>query len=196
MTSPISDDPVFFQETKHHLAACLAWLLEAAGRREDPEAVASTLAPIGLGGVADVYDGDLSVGAIRLEIGRFLEARGIASAEAYHEFLRAEGQRQRLGYYALMDLTDGSRFCLRQIADPARFVHAHPARGSPGTFRVRPSTLKTALVAFYLERLGRGRAREAGVLGQARGILLLPPFPGVPEAIDRVLARIEARSRS
>jgi hypothetical protein len=93
----------------------------------------------------DMYAGQLSTAVIFTEIREQLLQAGVHNRLDYEAFL---AQRQ---HYATLVLSDTSRWILRLAADKSSYIHLHPGRYSPHTFRVKAAALKTAL-AWWIAR--------------------------------------------
>ena len=146
------------------------------------------LHPIGQKGVTDVYHGPLSVDEIIAEVAQFLAQNNLHNGAAYSEFLQTQGSIQRMGYYYTIELSDTSQFVLRDLEDdPQYFVHIHPARYSPQTFRTKPNTLKSCIFAHYLSLCRQTSPLAIEVINEARQHLDLSPLPEVPSAIEELL---------
>ncbi len=184
---------IFFQAMKHHVASVAARVHAAlsegaAGRGGLLEAIL----PLGAAGVVDVYEGGLSPAEIVVEIAAWLETKAIADRDSFRLYLESEGAIRRIGHYLVVDLSDTSRFCLRASDEGEAFVHAHPARYSPHTFRIRPQTLKTAILAQYLARRDGRDPSDLAVLDEARSWIGLSPLGEVPEGIREAVGRLGA----
>jgi len=69
-----------------------------------------------------------------------------------------------------------------------KFVHIHPGRYSPNTFRVKANTLKTAIVAEFLALCQDQSPYDIQVVNQARIRLQLSP---VDDKISSIYQTIE-----
>jgi hypothetical protein len=88
----------------------------------------------------DVYTGSLMPSTLADEIIRWLKQSGRYERQDYTHWLHGEP-----GKFATLPVSDGSVWVLRLGDQPERYVHLHPGRYSPHTFRVRASVLKTAV---------------------------------------------------
>lgn len=93
----------------------------------------------------DMYAGQLSTEAIFNEVRAQLREAGVHNRVEYEAFLAQKHD------YATLVLSDTSRWILRLAVDKASYIHLHPGRYSPHTFRVKASALKTAL-AWWVAR--------------------------------------------
>lgn len=106
--------------------------------QSDPTGINTRLLSLG-GSQMDMYAGSLTPEAIFDEIRAQLKQAGVDTKAAYEAFLaKSDG-------YATMVLSDTSVWVLRLAEDKAHYIHLHPGRYSPHTFRVKASALKTAL---------------------------------------------------
>ncbi|TWF32510.1 hypothetical protein FHW36_11536 [Chitinophaga polysaccharea] len=132
--------PILFNPLKHHLAALQHMLLQS-----EPSEIQQKLLALG-NSQMDMYAGELDTTVIFNEVRNWLQERGIYERAAYAAFLV-----QQHGY-ATVVLTDTSRWILRMAADQQLYIHLHPGRYSPHTFRVKATALKTALAYRVAER--------------------------------------------
>lgn len=86
-----------------------------------------------------MYAGDLPTTAIFSEVRSQLALAGVHNRADYEAFLAQTND------YATLTLSDTSRWILRLAADKDNYIHLHPGRYSPHTFRVKAAALKTAL---------------------------------------------------
>ncbi|WP_209865853.1 hypothetical protein [Chitinophaga sp. OAE865] len=91
------------------------------------------------GSQMDMYTGSLTPEAIFNEIRGQLRLAGVNTRADYEALLAKNG-----GYIEVV-LSDASVWILRLAEDKAHYIHLHPGRYSPHTFRVKASALKTAL---------------------------------------------------
>jgi hypothetical protein len=81
---------------------------------------------------------------------------------------------KRGGGFRSITLSDTSEWILREGADPEAYVHIHPGRYSPHTFRVKATSLKIAVCAIYLD--GKPNSLDTAFINNIRtGILNLSP---------------------
>ena len=145
---------IFYNALKHDLPT-LAHSLRVHARSGD-FSEASLINELNLDsarGVTDLYEGPLSVEEIKAELSSMLRGEGVDSPASYAEWLAREGATQRFGAYLNRSLSDGSEWTLRRQYEghdeSAGFVHIHPARSSPHTFRVKANTFRTAAFVFF-----------------------------------------------
>ncbi|NLR62145.1 hypothetical protein HGH93_28900 [Chitinophaga polysaccharea] len=132
--------PILFNPLKHHLAALQHTLLQS-----EPSEIRQKLLALG-NSQMDMYAGELDTTTIFNEVRNWLQERRIYERTAYAAFLvRQQG-------YATVVLSDTSRWILRMAADQQLYIHLHPGRYSPHTFRVKATALKTALAYRVAER--------------------------------------------
>lgn len=184
-------NPFFFQSVKHHLGAAAGRIAGAIAAGEGGrDGLIEAILPLGASGMTDVYEGDLDVAAIEGEIATgYLEPRGLVDRASYLAHLESAGEIQRLGRYLVFGLSDGARFCLRGIDAEDGYVHIHPARHGPATFRARPNTLKTAILTHFLAGVTGRSPTDVAVVNEARQWIDLSPVAAIPASIAGVLER-------
>ncbi|PSL48119.1 hypothetical protein CLV51_102981 [Chitinophaga niastensis] len=162
--------PILFNSLKHHFTT-----LQYNLHQLNPEALHFELLTIG-GSQMDMYAGKLDITGIFREIMDQLYEAGIHTRGAYEQLLNIEGG------YAEMVLSDSSRWVLRLAANKPQYIHLHPARYSPHTFRVKAATLKTALSYHVAQqhKLLKGNLLED--INQLRSGLELSPIRTVAES--------------
>lgn len=196
-------EPILFNPQKHHLAAIVAAIV-AQSKQGEANAQMFLEGWAESEGLVDLYYGKLSVEQIEKEVFDFLQQNQLLTIEAYRQYLEKEGQIKRRGHYAYLTLSDTSIMTLRllydpsnpedgfvKVHDPRHFVHVHPARYSPNTFRVRANTLKTAIVAYFLALCRHIQPHSLELVNDARAKLQLAPIPEIPSAISEMLQYIE-----
>ena len=144
-------------------------------------------------GVIDVYVGSLRPEQMKAEIAAFLDERGITDFESYRHFLETHGQIKRRGYYSSFTLSDGTIMTLRIADDQNQYVHVHPGRYSPNTFRVKAYSLKTAILALYLARCRGLSGQDISIINEARNYLELPPVQNKAASIYATIEKLEQR---
>ncbi|MFA0963215.1 hypothetical protein AB9P05_15535 [Roseivirga sp. BDSF3-8] len=92
----------------------------------------------------DMYEGPLTEGVLREEVLACLEVQDCLAPLKYDEWI---GQGR--GYQSLT-LSDGSHWVLRRGHHWGAYIHIHPGRYSPHTFRVKSTSLKTATAFLFL----------------------------------------------
>ncbi|MBS0027411.1 hypothetical protein ACTJJ0_19375 [Chitinophaga sp. 22321] len=122
---------------KHHLSALRHRLSLLA-----PGELHTALLALG-GSQMDMYAGGLDMPTIFNEIRQQLQHAGVNNRADYEAFLATSGG------YGTVVLSDTSNWILRLAADKEQYIHLHPGRYSPHTFRVKASALKTAL-AYWI----------------------------------------------
>ena len=138
--------PVKFNCWKHHLEFIRDQVKK--GRKENLSAglIKKILLVIGESRM-DLYCGKLSPRAIAGEIIDSLYRFDAHALSSYKNWLYESGRD-----YRLLTLSDSSVWTLRTGKDKKQFVHIHPGRYSPLTFRVRALTLKSAIAAVLSAR--------------------------------------------
>ena len=91
----------------------------------------------------DLYHGPFAPREIADKVLAELRTTGRESPELYRAWVEDAG-----GYRTIDFMEDASRWVLRFGEEEGRFVHVHPARGSPFTIRVRANVLVTAVMAL------------------------------------------------
>ncbi|WP_142687618.1 hypothetical protein [Chitinophaga polysaccharea] len=108
--------------------------------QSDPAEINTRLLSLG-GSQMDMYTGSLTPEAIFDEIRGQLKLAGVNTRTDYEALLAKND-----GYTETeVVLSDASVWILRLAEDKAHYIHLHPGRYSPYTFRVKASALKTAL---------------------------------------------------
>lgn len=140
MVKPQASDlptPFQFNAWKHHLTFVQNQVVQIQHLNE-------MLAKLpGLGNsVMDVYTGKLSLAEIQAEIALYLHQHDLFPMATYINWIRPDE-------YKLIQIRDQSRWTLRVGNDPDYYVHLHPARHSPLTFRIKANLLKTAVMLAW-----------------------------------------------
>lgn len=146
----ISDPPLpfVFNALKHHLPVIREMIRRVGEEPALQEEAFALLEPIGAP-ATDIYTGTLAVEQIREEIVAQLQLQGNFGEADYSVWIMGSGKG-----YRFLGLSDGSRWLFRLGEKPGRYIHFHPAKYSPLSFRVRGSTLKTAVavrISFPIE---------------------------------------------
>ena len=136
-------DSIIYNAGKHHLKTIIQNLGLHAQRGEENAELKEKLLEAGEG-VMDIYEGTLSVEEIKKEVWEFLNKNHLCDFEAYSQYLQEEGSIKRHGYYRNLELSDHSIVTMRMGDTEDSFVHVHPGRHTPHTFRVKANTFKTA----------------------------------------------------
>jgi hypothetical protein len=164
--------PVLLNTWKHHAGAIRRQITAVVrgGERALAE-LPRALAVIGTD-LMDLYTGALSPAKIASEVIARLRGEGRIDPAPYRAWLEAGG-----GFQVLDFSNDGSRWVLRLGGEQGRYVHVHPARGSPHTRRVRANVLKTAiLVLAHAQAYARDLADVAFINEVRKQSLGLPPI--------------------
>ncbi|WP_372367849.1 hypothetical protein [Candidatus Uabimicrobium sp. HlEnr_7] len=180
---------VFFNAGKHHFPDIARRIIGYAQSSECQENFI-----IGrikdLDGVTDIYVGDLSPQQLEGEVSEFIQNKNITSLENYRNFLETEGDIKRFGYYYQYTMSDTSIFTLRLIEDE-KYIHMHPARYSPHTFRIRGNTLKTIIITTFIAIRDKESFTNLSVVNNARQKLGLPPLDEIPSKIGTMLHKLQ-----
>ncbi|MCP4137166.1 MAG: hypothetical protein GY754_39725 [bacterium] len=188
-------NPILFHAFKHHLAVILQQTAEYAmhGSVGMPELLKELKSIIGL---VDIYYGDLSANAIEQEVLEFIKSNNLADIQVYRDYLEKFGECKRQGDYMCVTLSDTSLMVLRLADNPYQFVHIHPARHSPHTFRIKSNTLKTVIVTHFLSICSKQSPYTIEILNNAREYLELPPILEIPTAIEGLLQKFEEQTQN
>ncbi len=168
MLPNLSDPPLpfIFNALKHHLPVIRLVIEQVRSDAALAEEAFGLLENVGAP-ATDIYTGALTVDQIREEIVAQLQQQGRFDLKGYSEWLAGSGRG-----YRFLDLSDGSRWLFRLGGKPGRYIHFHPAKYSPLSFRVRGSTLKSAVAVmvcfpevrhFSLEQINRVRQQRLGL---------------------------------
>jgi hypothetical protein len=174
---------------KHHARTVHARVAAAVASGEATvRALPRRLLQVGAG-LMDLYLGRLSPESIARESLEWLDALGVAGAPQYRDWLASRGG------YAAVDLSDTSRWVVREAPVLDRHVHIHPARYSPHSVRVRANLWKSAIVVLAWASLRSLDPLDVGTVNEARTELLgLSPVKSVRE--DAGLGELLERFRS
>jgi hypothetical protein len=133
--------PILFNPLKHHLRFQRGFINQKAGEPGiDIKNLIKELRHLGAS-VMDVYSGSITVSRICMEVGEFLNQKGISGKEPFCNWTGSEKSNFRI-----TSLSDGSQWTLKYYENDLRFVHIFPARNSRHTFRVKANTLKPAIL--------------------------------------------------
>ena len=178
-------NPVFFNAGKHHFPEMAQRIIRYAQSEEDQEEFLIKRIK-DLDGVTDIYIGKLSPQDIQDEVFEFVRSQNITDIGSYRHYLETQGNIKRFGYYYQYTLSDTSIYTLRLIEDES-YVHIHPARYSPNTFRIRGNTLKTIIVTTFLSVRDNKSFMDLDVINLARHKLGMSPLEKRPTKIDTML---------
>lgn len=180
---------IVFNAGKHHLQTIRGNIRNYAKQGESFATLLDKLVESG-GGLIDIYAGKLSIDEIKAEVYDFLRKNNLLTAQSYNEHLEKQGDIKRRGYYMTLNLSDASEITLRKGEDEQSFVHIHPSRHSPNTFRIRANTMKTAALAAFLGLCRDISPYTSSLLEEARKKLGLPPAGDNPSAIYNALEQL------
>ncbi len=172
---------------KHHLKTILQNLHSYAEKGEKDSVLKEKLRQAG-DGVMDIYEGELSIEDIKKEVWEFLQKNQLCNFEAYKKYLESQGSIKRHGYYTNLELSDHSIVTLRMGETEDSFVHVHPGRHTPHTFRVKANTFKTAAFAAFLGLCRKKSPYDLDLVNESRMNLELSP---VTESIDAIYFLLE-----
>ncbi len=185
---------ILFNSEKHHLGTISEKIISFKDQPTDglksmlDALVINTENDRAYNGVVDVYEGYLTANNIKREVLAFMEQNQVVDFESYKKFIESQGKIKRRGHYLNLEFSDKSIFTLRMIEDPKMFVHIHPGRYSPNTFRVKANTLKTAIVTEFLALSRQQSPYNLDLVNEARRILELSP---VDEKISSIYETVE-----
>jgi hypothetical protein len=137
---PSNDFPVTFNPYKHHMGFLKHKIKNWKGQKWP--VVEQELRCIG-NNLIDLYYGKFTVKMILEEISVFAEKNKLSDPESLEKWLSPHEYRKT-------ELSDSSIWIIRQGLDSSRYLHIHPAKHSPCTFRVRATTLKTVAAFMVL----------------------------------------------
>ncbi|HEX5169733.1 MAG TPA: hypothetical protein VFW11_11210 [Cyclobacteriaceae bacterium] len=168
---------ILFNPLKHHAGFVREFLSET-----DLQSLLSQVKIIG-NCQMDFYYGPLSMNSIYDQTLQHLNSAGIYSCNDYENFLHCHGG------YLTIELTDHSKWILRMGHKGDQFVHLHPARKSPYSFRIVANALKTALLQVFLVNREQMLPNGLKDINEMRSRFLdLAPVkkPGDLKGVDRI----------
>ena len=127
--------PITFNLQKHHFN----FLREQIDvwKKMEWKAIEPELMNIG-NNLLDFYIGFLTIEEICNECLKYFQEERIIKKEDFLKWLQPHG-------YKIIELTDKSKWIIKEGIDNERFIHIHPAKYSPNSMRVRATTLKTVV---------------------------------------------------
>jgi hypothetical protein len=135
----------------------------------------------------DLYHGPFAPREIADKVLAELRSAGRASPDGFRAWVEEAG-----GYRTIDFMEDASRWVLRFGEEEGRFVHVHPARGSPFTMRVRANVLVTAVMAVAFAGIHSGDPLGRKVVNTVRrdylGLEPLGRDAATSEGIGAVIA--------
>ena len=133
-------EPFLFNPLKHHLGYIRKFIRDY---RSEIQCLRSDLSDIG-NSQMDVYSGTLSIRDLTEEIIYYLSTCLSVDKDLYIKLIN-----EYKGYFVIA-LSDHSKWVLRIGYPPNRYIHFHPARKSPYSFRITANTLKTLIAASII----------------------------------------------
>jgi len=127
----ILGQPVRFNPFKHHRNYILGKLETAS-----PEMIITLLSPV-CNNYVDIYTGLMTPEMICNSVIATLKSKEIIGKDDFINWLGSEKG------YRLIELEDRSVWIVRKSEADDCYIHLHPARTGPLTFRIKGSTLKT-----------------------------------------------------
>jgi hypothetical protein len=164
--------PLLFKTLKHHLRY-LQWRSAgcSCGNHEALTSLASETAALGTG-LWDLYTGELTPLDVSLALLQQLEHAAVLDSRHYRQWLDAAD-----GFRIVTLPEDSSQWVLRWSDGVGRYIHVHPARGSPHSRRVRGTVLKTAALTAAHVRYSSNTPLDVTLINQLRKAYLdLPPI--------------------
>ena len=111
----------------------------------------------------DMYTGEVSPFELGTQIISILNDQGRLAEEPYRKWL----QENKSGYQTIKSIA-GSDWVFRWGEEPHYFVHIHPGRYAPQTFRIKANTLKTALALLVYRELHPGSEIDTELINLLR----------------------------
>lgn len=169
--NPEIPPPVALCCWKHHLNFVIANIDNLALMPDKIDIAVDILDSIG-GTLLDMYTGDLSPTRIAEEIVDHPQMCHQLCSDTFSDWISLHGKE-----YRCLTIGDGSRWALRVGHYPERYIHIHPGRNSPNTFRFRSANLKVAIA--YRILFGWTETNYSNsMLNRAREFAKLPPLGG------------------
>jgi len=155
-------EPFQFNTLKHHLLFIKEFISIRLYENKTPEinSLVKELKHIGTS-VMDIYTGSLTVSKIIYEAGFYLKSNNLGDESAYSEWTG-----KSFNDFRIISLSDSSQWILKYHDDRTRYVHLFPVRKSPHSFRIKASTLKSAILYYiitgkdFISREDLNKARE------------------------------------
>jgi len=172
---------------KHHAGFLRERIRQATAASADGlEPLAAELVVVGTR-LMDLYHGPFAPREVADKVLAELRAAERESPEAFRAWVEAAE-----GYRTIDFMEDASRWVLRLGEVGGRFVHVHPARGSPFTVRVRANVLVTAVMALAFAGIHGGDPLGRKVVNTVRrdylGLEPLARDAATSEGIGAVIA--------
>jgi hypothetical protein len=177
--------PVLLNTWKHHAPALRQRIRETVQAGAPAlDRLASRLVVMGTE-LMDLYTGRFTPAEIGEKVCAALAAEGRLALPAYRAWLAASG-----GYGVVTFAEDDSRWVLRLGDEADRYLHVHPARWAPATYRVRANVLKTAVLVLAHVGIHGGDPLARDVVNLVRGRYLGLAPVGRDLAGDQGLGKI------
>mgnify|MGYP000748944096 CR=1 FL=1 len=139
-----------FNIWKHHLRGALAEMNKLKEARAD--LFHKKIIPLLGNNVVDIYIGRLTEENIQNELADILQKENHYSLDDFSSWLKGTEFRK-------VTLSDNSVWVLRLGFSNEQYIHIHPGKHSPHTFRTSSNALKTAYYLYYsgnIEKLSLG----------------------------------------
>jgi hypothetical protein len=155
--------PVLFNPWKHHLKFIQSEINQAAKCGEvNLSRLRGGLLSIG-DSITDLYTGGLSPTDISSFIINDLRTSGLLERDAYAGWIN-----KAKNSYRMIGLPDSSIWTLRIGEEKNRYIHIHPGRYSPQSFRIRAGTLKSAVSTLVWTKINGSSPYETDTVNKAR----------------------------
>ena len=162
-------DYILFNELKHHLHAAQ----QLAHSNDVVEVVIQQLKKLG-NSKMDLYHGMLSTEEVKTEIAQQIP---IQNQDEYAEWIAEEKG------FRLIEIRDTSSWTLRHAKDQPQYIHLHPAKYSPHSFRINASIFKTAILTVYFSETQQSETLSTKLVNKIRKRHLdLPPVKSLEQA--------------
>jgi hypothetical protein len=138
-------EPFLFNPLKHHLGFLREFTHSVTEQNGlDINFINKELSHLGTS-VMDMYSGTLKISQISMETEEFLSMNDLFRKKSFCAWADVKDEIHRF-----ITLSDNSQWTLKYNEDQKRFIHIFPSRNSKHTFRIKPNTLKTALLYYML----------------------------------------------
>lgn len=126
---------ILYNALKHHLA----FICETIADHTETGPLLQTIRTLGSSKM-DLYTGNLSVSNLLYETIDIIPVDDLIS---FKEWIYERND------YQTICLSDGSEWILRYAENSKKFIHLHPGRYVPHTFRVNANVIKTAVLTVF-----------------------------------------------
>lgn len=162
----MSSSPFLYHPLKHHLSYIHQFILEYDDTLEN---LYPNLIRIGAS-VMDVYTGNISIQQLFDLTEKQLKENDCFTPTAFEDWIsKNEG-------YNIITLPDQSVWTLRWGTVVRQYIHIHPGRNSPHTFRIKGETLKTIIAAKIVEKSTKEKVSLTTINTVRKDYLKLSPI--------------------